>query len=95
MSNKKTYDKEYKIQAVKLGKEIGQAKAAKELGISSNTLYTWTKKTKEGTLDLGPGSQTPQSAIDLFGNLREMLIIVNTSYKRKTHSKTFLFVSIT
>ena len=75
MSNKKTYDKEYKIQAVKLGKEIGQAKAAKELGISSNTLYTWTKKTKEGTLDLGPGSQTPQSAMTLSEE--------NTALKKK------------
>lgn len=27
------YDQEYKIQAVKLAKEIGGAKAAKELGI--------------------------------------------------------------
>ena len=29
----KQYDMEYKIQAVKLAKEIGSAKAAKELGI--------------------------------------------------------------
>ena len=28
------YDHEYKVQAVKLAKEIGGAKAAKELGIS-------------------------------------------------------------
>ena len=65
MSNIKRYDKEFKIQAVKLGKEIGQAKAATELGISGNTLYTWTKRSKEGMLDLGSGSQTPQSAMSL------------------------------
>jgi ISMsm1, transposase orfA len=35
------YDQEYKIQAVKLAKKIGQAKAARELGIPKNTLYTW------------------------------------------------------
>ena len=31
------YDQEYKIQAVKLAKEIGGAKAAKELGIPLST----------------------------------------------------------
>ncbi len=30
MAEKKTYDKEYKVQAVKLGREIGFGKAAKE-----------------------------------------------------------------
>ena len=33
------YDKEYKVQAVKLAKEIGAGKAAKELGIPVDTLY--------------------------------------------------------
>lgn len=33
MSDGKVYDLEYKIQAVKLANEIGQAKAATELGI--------------------------------------------------------------
>ena len=32
------YDMEYKIQAVKLAKEISGAKAAAELGIPENTL---------------------------------------------------------
>jgi len=34
------YDHEYKVQAVKLAKEIGQAKAAKEQGIPKNTMYS-------------------------------------------------------
>jgi len=33
------YEKEYKIQAVKLSKEIGGTKAAAELGIPVDTLY--------------------------------------------------------
>ena len=37
------YDMEYKVQAVKLAKELGGAKAAAELGISENTMYAWTK----------------------------------------------------
>ena len=34
------YDQEYKIKAVKLAKEIGGAKAAKELGIPEGTIHT-------------------------------------------------------
>ena len=33
MAENRQYDHQYKVQAVKLAKEIGQAKAAKELGI--------------------------------------------------------------
>jgi len=33
------YDHEYKVQAVKLAKEIGGAKASKELGIPEGTTY--------------------------------------------------------
>ena len=36
--NQRQYDKEYKIQAIKLAKEIGINKAARELGIASSTL---------------------------------------------------------
>lgn len=39
MSQKKAYDMEFKIQAVKPGRETGFSKAAKELGVSINTLY--------------------------------------------------------
>ena len=34
MVQKKVYDEEFKIQAVKLGREIGFSKAAKELGVN-------------------------------------------------------------
>lgn len=45
------YDMEYKIQAVKLAKELGGAKAAAELGIPENTMYAWTKAAREGRRD--------------------------------------------
>ena len=38
MAENRQYDHEYKVQAVKLAKEIGQAKAAQELGIPKNGL---------------------------------------------------------
>ena len=65
MATNRQYDQEYKIQAVKLAKEIGQAKAARELGIPKNTLYTWIRANRLGNLDLGAGSQTPKSAMTL------------------------------
>ena len=48
MATNRQYDQEYKIQAVKLAKEIGQAKAARELGIPKNTLYTWIRANRLG-----------------------------------------------
>ena len=65
MAENRQYDHEYKVQAVKLAKEIGQAKAAKELGIPKNTMYGWVRANRLGNLDLGVGSQTPQSAMTL------------------------------
>ena len=65
MATNRQYDQEYKIQAVKPAKEIGQAKAARELGIPQNTLYTWIHANRLGNLDLGAGSQTPKSAMTL------------------------------
>ncbi len=38
MGKNKQYDQEYKLQAVKLAKEIVGGKAARELGISSSLL---------------------------------------------------------
>ena len=38
MSENREYQKEYKVQAVRLAKQIGLAKAAEELQIPVNTL---------------------------------------------------------
>jgi transposase len=56
---------EYKIQAVKLAKELGSAKAAAGLGIPENTMYAWTKAAREGRLNVGSGSHTPEIAMNL------------------------------
>lgn len=65
MAENRQYDHEYKVQAVKLAKEIQQAKAAKQLGIPNNTMYGWGRANRLGNLDFGAGSQTPQSAMTL------------------------------
>ena len=54
--SQRKYDHEYKVQAVKLAKEIGGAKAAKELGIPEGTIHTWLKAVRTGQLDIGEGA---------------------------------------
>ena len=65
MGKQRAYNKEYKVQAVKLSHEIGSTKAANELGIPINTLYGWMRAQRLGRLDLGVGTQTPQTAMSL------------------------------
>ena len=72
MPKNKRYDNEYKIQAVKLVKEIGSTKAAKELGIPKDTLYGWMRAAKEGRLDVGKGCHEPKEALTLNGELIEL-----------------------
>lgn len=68
----KIYDKEFKIQAVKLGREIGYCNVAKELGIPKDTLYGWNKAAKDGRLDLGSGMQTPDTAMTLAEEIQKL-----------------------
>ena len=68
--NQRSYDQEYRIQAVRLAQEMGSAAAARELGLSRNTLYTWVKRVKDGTLDIGNGAHKPAEA----RTLKEQLI---------------------
>ena len=38
------YEKEFKEQAVKMAKENGAPKTSQDLGVSTNTLYTWMSR---------------------------------------------------
>ena len=44
MAEQKKYDKEYKVEAVKLSREIGRKKASEELGVPIGTLYGWVRQ---------------------------------------------------
>ena len=68
----RSYTKEYKAQAVKLVLEVGVTKAARELGVPDNTLYGWQRAYKDGNLDLGPGTQTPQGAMSLAEEVNQL-----------------------
>lgn len=72
MSDGKVYALEYKIQTVKLANEIGQAKAATELGIPRSTVYTWIMMIRLGLLDLGEDIHTPKSATTLNQELIQL-----------------------
>ena len=68
MSTKRTqksYDNEFKAQAVKLAQEIGGHKAAKELGVPDGTIYCWIKAFKEGRLSANEAVHTPKTALSL------------------------------
>ena len=68
----KSYDNEYKAQAVKLAQEIGGTKAANELGIPKGTIYGWIKAFNEGSLSSGEAVHTPQNALSLNDELIEL-----------------------
>lgn len=72
MATQKHYDLEYKIQAIKLSREIGINKAAKELAIAPSTISTWNQLAKKGKINLGPGTQTPQGALSLVDELNSL-----------------------
>ena len=44
MAEQKKYDKEYKVEAVKLAREIGRKIASEELGVPIGTLYGWVRQ---------------------------------------------------
>jgi len=68
----KSYDQEFKAQAVKLAQEIGGHKAADELGVPKGTIYAWLKAFKEGRLDAKEAIHTPNNAISLNEELIEL-----------------------
>ena len=78
MSKNRQYDNDFKVQAVKLAKEIGTEKAAKELNVPSNTLYGWVNKAKVGGLDIGLGERSPEDALNIAQE--------NQQLKKKTNA---------
>lgn len=72
MVQARSYDEEFKVQAVKMAKKVGAKKASEELGIPCNTLSGWIHKAKIGRLDLGAGEQTPQTGLTLAAENEEL-----------------------
>ena len=93
MGKQRAYNKEYKVQAAKLAHEIGSTKAANELGIPTNTLYGWMRAQRLGRLDLGAGTQTPQTAMSLADEvniLRQQVKNLTRENRRLKEENEFL-----
>ncbi len=69
MGTGRKYDEKFKVEAVKLAKEIGTKKAAEELGMPKNTLGGWISKVRKGEIDTGSGSRSLGEALNLAQQL--------------------------
>ena len=94
MSKKREYDEEYKVQAVKLAKNLGSAKAeAEELQIPVNTLYGWIQKVKTAELDIGCGERSPEESLNIAEEnqqLRKRIKALEKENKRLSEMNAFL-----
>jgi transposase len=89
----RNYSKEYKVEAVKLGKEVGAKKAALELGIPYGTVSGWLHDARKGVIDTGVGTQTPQSGLTQASEiqrLRDEIRAQNKEIKRLREENAFL-----
>ena len=85
MSKKREYDEKYKVQAVKLAKNLGSAKAAaEELQIPVNTLYGWIQKVKTAELDIGCGEGSPEEALSIAKENQQLFFYYTTSLSDNT-----------
>lgn len=82
MGTGRQYDEKFKVEAVKLAREVGTKKAAEELGIPKGTLGGWVKKAKDGEIDTGSGRRSPEEALNLVQQLQEERKRVKTLKKR-------------
>ena len=94
MSKKREYDEEYKVQAVKLAKSLGSAKAAaEELQIPVNTLYGWIRKARIGSLDIGCGERSTEESLNIAEEnqqLRKRIKALEKENKRISEMNAFL-----
>ena len=94
MSKKREYDEEYKVQAVRLAKNLGSAKeAAEELQIPVNTLYGWIQKVKTAELDIGCGERSPEESLNIAEEnqqLRKRIKALEKENKRLSEMNAFL-----
>lgn len=70
MGTGKQYDEEFKKQAIKLAKEVGNKTAAEELSIPKGTLGTWIRKARSGEIDTGSGTRIPEESLNIAQQLQ-------------------------
>ena len=55
MTNRKTYSKDFKIEAVRLAKERGFAQTGRDLGINTNLIHKWRARLEQDGDPAFPG----------------------------------------
>ena len=68
ITNVKNYHTQYYVpnnMAILLSGDFDPDQMAKELGIPEGTIHTWLKAVRAGTLDIGDGAHTPESAMKM------------------------------
>jgi len=68
----RNYTAEYRVNAVKLAKEIGAEAASRELKMPSNTLYTWISRAKSGDLPMSPIPPEAKNVLNLAERVKEL-----------------------
>jgi transposase len=71
-SKPRKYTEEYKVEAVKLVREIGNRQASRELGIPPSTLFQWVQAAKRGLMDTGVGTNTPAGAMTMAEEIQKL-----------------------
>ena len=87
------YDKDFKVQAVKLAKKIGSKGASQELDVPVNTLYGWIKSANKGMLDIGLGERRPEDALNIAEEnqqLKKQIKAMEKEIKRINEMNEFL-----
>lgn len=76
------YTPEYKEEAVKLVREIGNNRASLELGVPKSTLSHWVGEATTGGIDAGYGNQSPGGAMTLAEEIQQLRVQTKTQAKR-------------
>ncbi len=90
-----TYEPGFKEEAVKLAAEVGAVKAAQDLGVPVNTLYTWVSRTKAhgARAHVGSGKRRQAAAGDENANLRKRNKELERANQILKEALTFFVVS--
>ena len=60
MADRKTYSKEFKLEAVRLAQERGFTQTARDLGINTNLIHKWRARLEQDGERAFPGQGNPR-----------------------------------
>jgi transposase len=92
-TERKTYTREFKMEAVRLSLEPGRAGSgvAKELGIHANLLYRWRKEYLEDNDESFPGQGKMKASDEEVARLRREVALLRED--REILKKALVFFS--